>query len=317
MIIYHASHEQFPPSELLRLAQLAESCGFEGIHSSDHFYPWSERQGHSGFSFAWMGAALQATGLPGGMICAPGQRYHPAIAAQAIATLAEMFPGRYWVELASGEALNEKITGEGWPVKGERNRRLKECAEIIRRLLAGETVDHRGLVTVQEAKLYTRPKKAPPLLGAALSVETAGWMGSWTDGLVTINSEREELAKVVEAYRRGGGRGKPLYLKVQFSYAADGAAALEGAYDQWRTNVLPAELAADLWKVSQYDAVGEFVRREDVGKKVLISADLDEHIQCLREYKAMGFEHLILHNVNREQESFIRDFGRAVLPALR
>src|SRR5687768_2046557 len=109
---YHASHEQFAPSLLLQWSQLAEEMGFEAIMCSDHFHPWSERQGQSGFSFAWLGAAMQATSLSFGSVCAPGQRYHPAIVAQATATLAEMFPQRYWVALGSGQLLNEHITGE-------------------------------------------------------------------------------------------------------------------------------------------------------------------------------------------------------------
>src|SRR5690349_14422670 len=116
-ICYHASHEQFAPSQLLRLAIAAEDAGFDGVHSSDHFHPWSVRQGQSGFSFSWIAAALQATTLPFSMVCAPGQRYHPAIVAQAISTLAELFPGRINFELGSGEAINEIITGEEWPSK--------------------------------------------------------------------------------------------------------------------------------------------------------------------------------------------------------
>jgi coenzyme F420-dependent glucose-6-phosphate dehydrogenase len=154
---YQASHEQFSPSALLRYAVMAEQAGFDAIHSSDHFHPWSAAQGQSGYSFAWLGAALQATSLPFGVICAPGQRYHPAIVAQAAATLTEMFPGRFWLTLGSGEAINEQITGGRWPGKPERNQRLLESATVIRRLLAGETVSHDGLVTVKEAKLYSLP----------------------------------------------------------------------------------------------------------------------------------------------------------------
>ncbi len=101
-LCYHASHEQFPPSQLLQWVQLAEKNGFGGIHSSDHFHPWSVRQGHAGFTFSWIAAAMQATTLPFSMVCTPGQRLHPAIVAQAIATLGEMFPGRFSIELASG-----------------------------------------------------------------------------------------------------------------------------------------------------------------------------------------------------------------------
>ena len=175
---YHASHEQFAPSELLRLVGLAERAGFDCAMSSDHFRPWGTAQGQSGFAWSWLGAALQATRLPFGVISAPGYRYHPAILAQAAATLAEMFPGRLWLALGSGQRLNEDLTGVAWPDKPERNARLRECADVVRALLAGETVTHRGRVTVVEAKLYSRPERPPPLLGAAVTEATAEQVGA-------------------------------------------------------------------------------------------------------------------------------------------
>jgi len=141
---YQASHEQFAPGELIKLSKLAEQAGFTSINASDHFHPWSERQGQSGYVYAWLGAALQATAIPCGVVTAPGQRQHPAIVAQAAATLSEMFPQRFWMVLGSGESLNERITGEKWPSKSIRNERLLECFSIIKRLLNGETVTHSG-----------------------------------------------------------------------------------------------------------------------------------------------------------------------------
>ncbi len=170
-------------------------------------------------------------------------------------------------------------------------------------------------MTVEAAKLYTLPSQAPPLIGAALSTETAGWMGSWADGLVTISQPMDQLKKLIEAFRSGGGIGKPMYLKVQLSYAHDEHAAREGAYDQWRTNVLPGSLAAELWQVEQFDAAAEFVSSEDVAKMVHISSDFKKHIAWFEAYQQLGFERIILHNVNREQELFIQDFGTHVLPA--
>ncbi|HYD51535.1 MAG TPA: LLM class flavin-dependent oxidoreductase, partial [Gemmatimonadaceae bacterium] len=143
---YHASHEQHPPSELLALARAAEAAGFDGLLSSDHFHPWLEENGHSGYAWSWMGAAMQATAMRCGVVCAPGDRYHPAVVAQAAATLAELFPRRFWLALGSGEAVNEHVTGAPWPPKAERNERLRECAEVIRALWRGETVTHRGRV---------------------------------------------------------------------------------------------------------------------------------------------------------------------------
>ena len=170
---WHASHEQIPPSRLLRDARHAEEAGFRVGMSSDHFSPWSARQNESGFAWSWLGAALATTGLPFRVVNAPGQRYHPAIVAQAIATLAEMFPDRLWVCLGTGEASNEHITGDRWPPKPVRNARLAECVAIIRALLAGEEVSHDGLVRVDRARLWTLPAVPPPLLGAAVTEETA------------------------------------------------------------------------------------------------------------------------------------------------
>jgi probable non-F420 flavinoid oxidoreductase len=254
LFAYHASHEQFPPSTLLQYAQMAEQAGFTAITCSDHFHPWSERQGESGFAWSWLGAAMQATALPFGVVCAPGQRYHPAIIAQAAATLAEMFPDRFWVALGSRQALNEAITGTPYPIKAERNARLRECVEVMRALWAGKTVTHHGLVRVEEAKLYTRPARPPQIIGAAITPETADWLGSWADGLITISHPYDKLRQVVEAFRRGGGQDKPMYLKVQLSYAGDHETALQGAYDQWRTNIFASPVLAQLKKLNRNSA---------------------------------------------------------------
>ncbi|RYE94486.1 MAG: LLM class flavin-dependent oxidoreductase, partial [Myxococcales bacterium] len=164
---FHASHEQFAPGELLRRVQSASSRGFAHAMCSDHFTPWTAREGvatHSGFAWAWLGAALATTTSTFGLVSAPGQRYHPAIAAQAFATLAEMFPGRFWVSLGSGEFLNEHIVDPTWPDKSERQARLEECVQVMRALFAGETVNHRGRIVVDRARLYTRPETPPPLM---------------------------------------------------------------------------------------------------------------------------------------------------------
>lgn len=314
VIAYHASHEQFAPSALLQYAVAAEKAGFSAIHSSDHFHPWSERQGQSGFSFAWLGAAMQATSLPFSLVCAPGQRYHPAIVAQALATLDEMFPGRISVELGSGEALNENITGDLWPHKEERNARLLECVQVIRRLLAGETVTHMGRVRVQEARLYTRPAAEPSLMVAALSEKTAAWAGSWADGLITVPAPPEQLQQIINAYRKNGGEGKPLLMQMCLSYARSYEDALEGAYDQWRTNLFAPDVLNHLYKPEQFDQIAANVSREEMKEKMMISSDPQAFIQQVNDYVDMGFEKIILHNVNRQQETFIQDFGEQVLP---
>ncbi len=317
MFGYQASHEQFTPGELLRYAVLAEKAGFTSINSSDHFYPWSKRQGQSGYSFAWLGASMAQTALPYGVVCTPGYRNHPAIVAQAAATLAQMFPNRFWMALGSGEALNERITGEKFPIKSERNERLWECADVIKRLLQGETVTHFGRITLEEVKLYTLPPQPPLLVGAAVTKETAAWMGSWADAMITVHRKHDELKEVVDAFRNNGGKGKPVFLKVQLSYAKTDEEALQGAWDQWRTNIFHSTALAEMWQVEQFDKVAEYVQPAELKDMVRISADPERHIEWLKEDMKLGFERIILHNVNREQELFIQDFGEKVLPRVQ
>ncbi|TCJ17057.1 TIGR03885 family FMN-dependent LLM class oxidoreductase [Flaviaesturariibacter flavus] len=314
MIGYQASHEQFSPSQLLRYVQLAEAAGFTSVNSSDHFFPWSRAQGQSGFAFSWLGAALATTTLSFTSVCAPGQRYHPAIVAQAVATLAELFPGRYDVALGSGEALNERITGAPWPPKAERNVRLGECAAIIRALLQGKEVTHHGTVTVEGARLYTVPAAQPRLFAAALSPETAGIVAAWADGLITVRQEYSRMRAVLDAFRSNGGDGKPACVKVDLSYAATDAAALQGAWEQWRNNIFSGTVLGELSTVAQFDALGDLVQPEEVKEKVLVSSSLEEHADAIASLKELGFERIILHNVNREQERFIEDFAAKVLP---
>lgn len=312
-----ASHEQFKPSELLKYVQLAEQAGFTRVLSSDHFHPWSEEQGQSGFAWSWLGAAMQATPkLSYRVVCAPGQRYHPAIVAQAVATLSEMFPNRFVLTVGSGQALNEQITGDVWPTKSHRNARLKECVDVMRALWAGETVTHHGLVCVEEAKLYTRPETPPLVIGAAITSKTAEWLGSWADGLITISHPLPKLKEVVEAFCRGGGEGKPMILKVQLSYDRNEEAARQKAYQQWRNNIFENILMTELRTPQQFDAAGAFVQPHELDAHVRISSDPQQYIEWLQEYVDIGFDELILHNVNREQEQFIECFGEKVLPKM-
>lgn len=317
MIAYHASHEQFKPSELLDYVILAEKAGFEAISSSDHFHPWSERQGQSGFAFAWLGAAMLATSVPYSMVCAPGQRYHPAIVAQAIATLNEMFGGRLVVALGSGEALNESITGEKWPEKSVRNARLLECYEIISELLKGVTVSRKGIISIENARLYTLPEKIPNLFCAAVGSETAKWAASWADGLVTTHKPKKELKELVQAFKSNGGEKKPIYLKVQLSYARNKEEAILGAYHQWRGNIFQGSVLGELPTVAHFDAAAELVSQSQMDEHVLISDDLNQHRKWIEDYLGMGFDRIILHNVNRNQRDFIEDFGNGVLPMLK
>lgn len=307
---FHASHEQFAPSRLVNLAIQAEKAGFDAIHSSDHFHPWSRHQGQSGFAFSLLGAAMQATKLPFSVVCAPGQRYHPAIVAQAAATLAEMFPARFDIELGSGEAINEMITGEGWPDKATRNQRLLESADVIRRLLNGEEVTHKGEVVINKARLYVRPSIPPLLYCAAVSKETCEWAAGWADGLITTGGDEKSTAEKIEAFKRNGGNGKPFNIQVSFSYAETMEDALQGAYEQWRTNILPREKLADLSTVAEFDRLANNTSREDVAASIECFTTIPDLIRWTEPYRQMGAGKIILHNVHPNQEYFIEAFGQ-------
>ncbi|MFC4307470.1 TIGR03885 family FMN-dependent LLM class oxidoreductase [Steroidobacter flavus] len=314
---FHASHEQFAPSQLLEYTIAAEQAGFACAMSSDHFKPWSRSQGHSGYSWSWLGAAMARTRFPVGLICAAGYRYHPAVVAQGAATLAEMFPDRFWLALGSGERVNEDITGLPWPSKHERNATMKECAGIVRSLLKGERVTHRGSVTVVDAELYSRPKTAPPLLGAAVSESTAEFVGGWSDGLLTVASKPDKLKKVIEAFRRGGGEGKPIHLQVALNWAATESQALKGAFDHWRFVTLGGDVGWELRSPEDYETATRFVRPEDMHESVLISSDLSQHAAWLQGFAALGVDQVYLHQVDLNQDGFIEAFAAKVLPQFK
>jgi probable non-F420 flavinoid oxidoreductase len=313
VIGFHNSHEQIHPAQLLDDVRHAEEVGFTAAMCSDHFAPWTTRQGHSGFAWSWLGAALATTNLPFGAVNAPGQRYHPAIVAQAVATLGAMFPGRFWVALGSGEAMNEHITGDRWPRKDLRDARLRECVDVIRALLAGEEVSHEGLVTVDRARIWTLPERPPALIAPAVTVATARRAAEWADGLVTVNQPHDTLREMVAAYRDAGGRGK-LVLQLHLSYDPDPERALAVAFEQWRNGVFGPPLSWDLDAPQAFDQAAAHVSPADVAEVVRVSGDLGQHAAWIDEYAELGFDEIYLHHVGVEQRGFLDAFGEHVLP---
>ena len=310
VIGYHCSHEQHPPSRALRDVVLAGEAGFDAAMCSDHLSPWTRAQGESGYAWAWLGAALQATDLPFGVVTAPGQRYHPAVLAQKIATLGELFPGRFWAALGSGENMNEHVTGDVWPPKEERVARLLECVDVIRRLLGGEEVTHDGLVRVDRARVWSRPATPPPLVAAAVSPESARVAATWADALITVNQDIDALRKVLDAW---GGRG-PAYLQVHLSWAPTEDEARAVAIDQWSSATIGSPNSWDLPTVELLEAA---TKPEEIDAAVIISPDLAEHAARLVELREIGFDALYLHHVGKEQAPFIEAFGEKVLPDVR
>ena len=314
---FHCSHEQHPPSTLLALARRAEAAGFRDAMCSDHFHPWSARDAQSGYTWSFLGAVLQATSLTFGTVCAPGYRYHPAIIAQALGTLAEMFGDRVWVSLGSGEALNEAITGDPWPSKPERTERLRESVEMMRALWTGTMITRDGRVRVKEARLYTPPPQPPLIYGAALTPETARSVASWAHGLITVAGPRESMRKIIDAFREGGGEGKPMMLQIALAYARSDDEARRAAVREWPHCALPPRQLAELPTPEAFDDACREVRAEDVLARVRASADIERHRAWIEEDLSMGFSRVYVHNVVKsEQERFIDACAERVLPVV-
>lgn len=312
---FHASHEQIPPSALLDAVIAAERAGFDGAMCSDHLAPWLPEQGESGFAFSWIAAALARTRFPIGMVNAPGQRYHPAVVAQAFATLEEMFPGRFWAALGSGEAMNEHVTGDPWPPKDVRTARLGETVRVIRRLLAGEEVSHEGLVRVHRARVWSRPSQPPPLFATAVSPETAAWAASWADGLATVAQEPAALRRVIDAYRSAGGRG-PCILQVHLSWAVSDAEALRIAREQWRQGVLTPPVTWDLEQPEDFIAAVGDVDDDALRAAVLVDHDVRSLAARIADLVRLGFDRVYLHHVGSEQSGFLAAASE-LIPAVK
>lgn len=316
LVGFHASHEQLPPSRLLAAVVRAENAGFDGAMCSDHLAPWGVRQGESGFAWSWLGAALAATSFSFGVVTAPGQRYHPVISAQAIATLEEMFPGRFWAALGSGEAVNEHVTGDPWPPKDRRNARLAQSVEVIRDLLAGEEVSRSGEIEVHRARVWSRPESPPPLLGAAVTTETAAWVAGWADGLATVAQPPAVLKRVVDAYTAAGGRG-PRVVQVHVALEETEAAALRVAREQWRHAAIGG---VSLWDVEQpedFDALAGDPTDDQLRQGALLADDAGELADRIAALASLGFDRVYIHYIGTDQSVFLDQAERDLLPALR
>ncbi|TGO03948.1 LLM class flavin-dependent oxidoreductase [Serinibacter arcticus] len=316
---YHASHEQVPPSGLLEAVIEAERIGFDGAFSADHLAPWTPAQGHSGNTLAWLGAALTSTRFTIGAVATPGYRYHPVVMAHAIATYGEMFPGRYFAALGSGELLNEHVVGGEWPSKDERMARLGECVEVIRRLLAGEEVTHSGLIEVDRARIWSLPTTPPALMATATSTATAAWAAGWADGLVTVGTTVEEVTPILDAYRSAGGRG-PAALQVHLAHGENEAEASALVREQWLHGVVTPPTTWDVATPQEFVALsrdGGDPSDADLRAAVVTSSDVDELTSRVADLAAVGFERLYVHDISQDQLGYLAGLAPQLLAGLR
>jgi G6PDH family F420-dependent oxidoreductase len=312
---YTLSSEEFGPRDLVRFAVGAEETGFTFALVSDHFHPWVDQQGHSPFVWATLGGLAQATDrlrIGTGVTC-PLIRIHPAIVAQAAATVADMMPGRFFLGLGTGENLNEHVTGARWPAIDQRLEMLEEAVEVIRMLWSGGSQTHRGrYYTVEQARVYTLPDELPPIMLAAKGKKAGTLAGRMGDGLVGVGPDKS----LMEAFDRAGGSGKPRYGQIHVCWAATEAEGKKTARRWWPNAAIGGELGMELPLPRHYEQAAETVTEDDVAENVSCGPDPERMVSAIREYVAAGYDHVYLHQIGPEQEGFLRFFDREVRPRL-
>jgi coenzyme F420-dependent glucose-6-phosphate dehydrogenase len=314
---YQLSSEEHPAPDLVGYARRAEEAGFSYAVISDHFHPWTQRQGQAPFVWTVLGAVAQATKRLqlGTAVTAPIRRTPPHLVAHAAATVATLLPGRFFLGVGTGEDLNEHITGEWWPPSEVRREMLEEAVEVIRKLWAGGTVEHFGRhYTVDNARLYSRPSEPPRIIIAAAGPKAAQLAGRIGDGLIAVEPD----SNVVEAFAAAGGQGKPRHGQMDVCVAADEAEARRIAHRQWSApSAIPPRLLTKLRVPADFQAVADLIGEEEVCKRVLCGADSDAHVAKIKEFADAGFDHVHVHQVGADQETLFRFYEDRVLPRLR
>jgi len=307
------SSEDHGPLELVRQAQIAEQAGFTFAGISDHFHPWTSDQGESPFVWTTLGAIAQATStlrVFTGVTC-PLIRIHPAIVAQASATVAAMMPGRFDLGVGTGENLNEHITGARWPLAWERLEMLEDAIDVIRKLWSGEEVTHRGThYLVQEAQLFTMPDELPEILVAASKPQAAQLAGRVGDGLISTAPDEE----VVQKFEQAGGNGKPKIGQFHCAYDQDKDAALERAHELWPNAALAGSGGQELPSPRDFEAAAGNVTVQDIAEAVPAGPDPYPYLEQIRAYEQAGFTHVYIHQIGENQQEFADWAQRELIP---
>lgn len=305
---YALSSEEHAPNDLVRYAQRAEAAGFTFAAISDHYHPWVDQQGHAPFVWSVLGAISHATSslkLGTGVTC-PTVRIHPAIIAQAAATVTTMMPGRFFLGVGSGENLNEHILGDHWPPAPVRQDMLREAIAVIRQLWEGGYQSFDGtFYTVENARIYTLPDEPPPIIVAAGGPVAATLAGETADGLWTVAPKEELIEKFTEA----GGSG-PKYGQVALCWAADEESAKKTAYEWWPNAGIGGELSQELPLPRHFEQAAQLVSPDDLAEKLPLGPDPDRHAETIKAFVDAGYDHVYIHQIGPDQEGFFDFFER-------
>jgi coenzyme F420-dependent glucose-6-phosphate dehydrogenase len=311
---YALSSEEHRPLELVENARRAEEAGFPYAFVSDHFHPWTDRQGQSPFVWSVLGAIARETEslrVGTGVTC-PTIRVHPAIIAQAAATTAALMPGRFLLGVGSGENLNEHILGERWPSADVRLEMLTEAVGVIRQLWQGGQQSHRGAYyTVEDARLYTLPEVLPAIAVAAAGPEAAEVAARCGDALISTSPDSD----VVDAYRQAGGRGV-CYGQMTVCYAASEKEAAQIALKWWPNAGLAGPLSQELPLPAHFEAATAALDESDVAEKVACGPNPDKHLEAIELFADAGFDSVYVHQVGPDQAGFFQFYQSEIIPKL-
>ncbi|HEU5142612.1 MAG TPA: TIGR03557 family F420-dependent LLM class oxidoreductase [Solirubrobacterales bacterium] len=312
---YTLASEEHGARELVAQAARAEEVGFSFAVISDHFHPWVDAQGNSPFVWAVIGGIAEATErieVATGVTC-PTTRIHPAIVAQAAATAGEMLPGRFSLGVGSGENLNEHILGDRWPPVADRQERLVEAIEVIRKLWEGGLTSHRGKhYRVENARIYSLPEELPPILVAIAGEKSADLAAELGDGIFGTSPE----AETIERFRRGAGGDKPAYGQLDVCWAPSEEEAKRTALENWPNAAMSGMHTFELPLPAHFEEITEWAGEDDIAESIVCGPDPARHLEAIEEYAEAGYDHVYLHQVGPEQEGFFDFYAREVLPRL-
>lgn len=313
---YAISSEEHAPRDLVRHAQMAEETGFTFALVSDHFHPWVDAQGHSPFVWSVLGGIAMNTKrlqVGTGVTC-PIIRIHPAIIAQAAATVAAMMPGRFFLGLGTGENLNEHILGDHWPPFDLRSEMFEEAIHVIRLLWEGGNKTFYGaFYTVENARLYTLPEAPIPIMIAASGKQAANIAGRLGDGLISTAPDEE----IVQLFEQAKDTNRPKYGQVTVCYGEDEAAARKLAHKLWPNAGLPGELSQELPTPAHFEQASQLVTEDKIAEFIVCGNDPQRHLEQIHKYIDAGFDHIYIHQIGPDQEGFFNFYGEQILPRLR
>jgi G6PDH family F420-dependent oxidoreductase len=312
---YKLATESFGPKEIVEQTRLAEQAGFDFVELSDHFHPWLDVQGHSGFTWSMLGTMASVTdriGLATGVTC-PSFRYHPAIIAQAAATVQILSDNRFTLGVGSGERLNEHVTGIEFPGVHRRQERFREAIEIINLLWQGGYQSYEGKhLRLEDARVFDLPDQLPVIAVAAGGPEAAHIAAELGGGLFAT----EPKGSLVEAYRTAGGSG-PRYAEVPMAWAPDEDTAVRAVLETTRWALTGWKVMAELPNPVNFDAASRFVRPEDVKEQFAVGPDVEQYVENVQQYVDAGFDHIVLQNAGPDPQGFIDFFARELADRLR